>query len=658
MRTIEKVLVANRGEVALRIMRTCKRLGLATVAVYSDADAGAPHVRFADEAVHIGPSEAKESYLRIDAILKAAAHVGADAVHPGFGFLSENPEFAAACEKVGVCFIGPTAEAIRAMGLKREAKALVAKRGVPLVPGSDGGDQALVTLEAEALKVGLPVIFKPSAGGGGKGMRIVREAADLKEAIESGQREAQSSFGDPTLIIEKYLEKPRHVEIQVLADAHGTTLHLFERECSIQRRHQKIVEEAPSVALTPERRAQMGQAAVEAAKAVGYTNAGTVEFIVDQQGDFFFSEMNTRLQVEHRVTELVTGLDLVEQQLRVARGERLTFTQESLAMKGHAIQARLYAEDPANGFLPATGTLLDWVAPEDGNLVVDSGVEQGAEVSVHYDPMLAKLVAWGETRDDAVSRLRRALEKLVVAGVTTNRDFLVRLLSHPEFEAGRLHTGFIQEHLMLELGLKPSPRLLALGAIGAALAGHEQRRAESSHLPHVPSGFRNNRFADQVVEYLVDGKTSTVEYRAQGGGKFLVRHAELISTWRVRGWDEPALVVEDGDGVRQTVRVVRAGDRVYVHTRLGAVVLDEKPRFPLPFDEAVRGGFMAPMPGKVVKVLVGNGEKVKSGQVLLVLEAMKMEQTTRAPADGVVKEVKVREGDQVTAGQVLVVMEE
>jgi 3-methylcrotonyl-CoA carboxylase alpha subunit len=653
LKTLNTLLVANRGEIALRVMQTAQRLGLSTVAVYSDADANAPHVRFADRAVRLGPAPSRDSYLNVAAILKAAALTGADALHPGYGFLSENPDFARAVVDAGLTFVGPTSEAIRAMGLKREAKALVGARGVPLVPGFDGGDQSTALLEQKALEVGLPVIFKPSAGGGGKGMKIARVPGELREAIESCRREATSAFGDPTLIIEKYLERPRHLEIQVLGDHHGNLVHLFERECSIQRRHQKVIEETPSLALDAHTRAKMGQAAVEVAKAIGYTNAGTVEFIMDQAGQFYFSEMNTRLQVEHRVTEQVVGVDLVELQLKVAMGERLPFTQNDLKQTGHSVQCRLYAEDPANGFLPAVGPVFDFHAPPLGGLLVDAGVESGGEVSMHYDPMIAKLITHGRDRADATAKMARALEGLSVLGVTTNRAFLTRLLRDPDYLAGRIHTGFIAEHPALAAEPVDAARD-EFAAIAATLAMHERRRAANHHLPHVPSGYRNNRFADQTVDY--EGGL-TVSYRALADGRFEVRCGTTSGSWRVVSSEGVVLTVEDGNGVRQHVRVVEGAGRLWVHGARGQVTLTEKPRFPSTASAQVKGGLIAPMPGKVVKVAVKDGESVKRGQTLLVLEAMKMEQTTVSPVDGVVKQVLVREGDQVTAGHVLVVME-
>ncbi|MFO0596657.1 MAG: biotin carboxylase N-terminal domain-containing protein [Myxococcaceae bacterium] len=655
MKTLNKLLVSNRGEIALRVMKTARRMGLATVAVYSDADARAPHVKFADEAVRLGPAPSKDSYLNAAAILNAAKLTGADCVHPGYGFLSENPDFAQAVLSAGLTFVGPRPHAIRAMGLKREAKALVGARGVPLVPGFDGGDQSTALLEAKAIEIGLPVIFKPSAGGGGKGMKIARTREELREAIESGRREAQNAFGDPTLIIEKYLERPRHLEIQLLGDEHGNVVHLFERECSIQRRHQKVIEETPSMALTPETRAAMGGAAVEVARAIDYTNAGTVEFIMDRDGRFYFSEMNTRLQVEHRVTEQVVGVDLVELQLRIARGEKLPFTQSDLKQKGHAVQVRLYAEDPANGFLPSVGTVFDFHVHDVGGLLVDSGIESGGEISMHYDPMVAKLICWGEDRDDSARRMVRALEGLTVHGVKTNRGFLARMLQHPDYLAGKLHTGFIDEKFGGE-GLKEpeDAERAKLCAIGAALADHCERRKNDPFLPGVTTGFRNNRAMDQFIEFSNSAGAQRVDYRDLGGGKFLVGGG----TWEVLSWEAPALTVVSPEGVRQRLRVTCIDRKFFVHSRLGDAVLIEKPRFPAAADSSLKGGFMAPMPGKVVKVNVKDGEAVKAGQVLLVLEAMKMEQATRSPTDGTVKKVMVREGDQVTAGQILVVMVE
>ncbi|HTL45486.1 MAG TPA: acetyl-CoA carboxylase biotin carboxylase subunit [Vicinamibacterales bacterium] len=471
-RPIRRVLVANRGEIAVRVIRACREMGIETVAVYSDADAGAKHVRLADRAVRIGPPPAVDSYLRIAAIIDAARAAGADAVHPGYGFLSENASFARACADAGLIFIGPPADAIGKMGSKIGARGLMERAGVPVVPGRTPADQTDAGIAAAAREVGFPVLVKASAGGGGKGMRAAHDPASLAEAIPAARREALAAFGDGTVYLERLVERPRHVEIQVFADAHGNVVHLFERECSIQRRHQKVIEESPSPALTPALRARMGHAAVEAARSAGYQNAGTIEFLLDGRGDdasFYFLEMNTRLQVEHPVTEAVTGLDLVRAQLQVAMGQPLPWQQSNLHQRGHAIECRVYAEDPSAGFLPQAGPLLLYREPSGPGIRVDSGVEEGKDVGVYYDPMLAKLVAWGETREAAIERSIQALERFPVLGVRTNIEFLGRTLSHAAFRAGDTHTGFIDEHL--EELLERAAAADAVFAAAAAAAG-------------------------------------------------------------------------------------------------------------------------------------------------------------------------------------------
>ncbi|MCC6873800.1 MAG: ATP-grasp domain-containing protein, partial [Sandaracinaceae bacterium] len=492
MRPIRKLLIANRGEIAVRIMKTCQSMGIATVAVFSDADAGAPFVRHADEAVRLGPAPSAESYLKVDRLIEAAKLTGADAIHPGFGFLAENEGFARACAEAGIVFVGPAPNAIHKMGSKREAKRIAVEAGVPVVPGYEGDDQDTPSLIAHAKKVGLPVLIKASAGGGGKGMRIARHERELEAAIDGARREAEKSFADGTLLVEKYVERPRHVEIQIFGDEHGEIVHLWERECSIQRRHQKIVEESPSPALDGELRAKMGEAAVKLGRAIGYTNAGTVEMILAPSGEFYFLEVNTRLQVEHPVTEAITDLDLVELQLRVARGEPLPLDQEMIdtLVSGHAIEVRLYAEDPAQGFLPQSGRVVDWEMTSQDWLRVDTGVEAGSEVSIHYDPMLAKIIAWGPTRYDAIARLRWALAHAAVQGLRTNRDFLIRVLDDQAFLRGDLSTHFIEERFGESLGEPPPDAVLARGAIASALMGHRER-ASKSVLPSMRSGYRN-----------------------------------------------------------------------------------------------------------------------------------------------------------------------
>ena len=659
MTTIRKLLIANRGEIARRIQRTCRRLGIATVAVFSDADADALFVREADEAVRIGPAASRESYLVIEKLLAAAKLTGADAIHPGYGFLSERAEFAEACEAAGLTFIGPTPSAIRSMGLKREAKLLAAAAGVPVVPGYGGEEQDDAVLAQKAREVGFPLLLKASAGGGGKGMRIVREERDLVAGIEGARREALAAFGDGTLIVERYVSSPRHVEIQILGDAHGNLVHLFERECSIQRRHQKIIEESPSPALTPELRAKMGEAAVRVGKAIGYRSAGTVEFILGGD-EFFFLEVNTRLQVEHPVTELVTGIDLVEEQIRVARGEPLGYSQESLRQRGHAIEVRLYAEDSGAGFLPQAGTLADFFVPLEEGVRLDTGVESGDEVSIHYDPMIAKVIAHGATRAEAIRRLARTLERTSVQGLASNRALLIRVLEHPAFAAGALDTHFLDTHFAGALGEPADPRRDRLAAIAAMLVTHEEHGASRAVIPGVPNGYRNNFSIAQTVAYALGEQTLMVAYRHRGKGRFDVALDGAASA-RVRlvSWAAPTLVLEDHDGHRHTLRVVvdEARGQFFVHGTYGSTALVEQPRFPEPGAEQIAGGCVAPMPGKIIKVLVTEGQSVTKGTVLVILEAMKMEHSVAASEDGVVTKIAVSEGEQVDSAQVLAVVE-
>jgi 3-methylcrotonyl-CoA carboxylase alpha subunit len=675
---IRKILIANRGEIAVRIVRTCRSLGIDTVAVFSDADERAPHVYLADEAVRIGPAPAAQSYLDIARILDAAGRTGADAVHPGYGFLSENAAFAAACRERGLTFIGPRPEVIARLGSKREAKRIAAAAGVPVVPGYDGDAQDTATLVARAAEIGFPVLVKASAGGGGKGMRILRPGDDAAAAMDAARREARGAFGDDTLLLERYVERPRHIEIQILGDAHGNVVHLFERECSIQRRHQKIIEESP--AIDEALRARMGAAAVAVGKAVGYENAGTVEFIVAPDGQFYFLEVNTRLQVEHPVTECITGLDLVAEQIRVASGARLDLGP--LAVRGAAMECRLYAEDPANQFLPASGHLSDWHLPALAGVRVDSGVEAGQDVSVHYDPMLAKIICHAPTRAEVIARLARFLREMSVQGVTTNRDLLVRILAHPAFRAGEVDTHFIERHADALLGpargQAPDAATTALwrrAAMAATMYAHEARRAQRALLPALEPGFRNSRAADEQVEYEVQPSGNApapapvrvrVRYRNLGAGRLRMEIAagdepavaDVVRLARPAAPGDPWLHLEDGQAVRRFRVIAQPGaaPRWFVHTLDGDVALVEQPRFAEARKDAVTGGLSAPMPGKVVKVLVAAGQAVAAGDTLLVLEAMKMEHPVRAPADGVVSGLAASEGEQVDAGQLLAVV--
>ena len=652
-----KVLIANRGEIACRVIATCRRLGIATVAVYSDADRNARHVRLADEAIHIGPAAARESYLRSDAILDAARRSGAQAIHPGYGFLSENADFADACVAAGIAFIGPPASAIRAMGDKSAAKALMAKAGVPLTPGYHGDQQAPEFLRAQADGIGYPVLIKASAGGGGKGMRKVERSEDFVDALASCQREAASAFGNDHVLVEKYVERPRHIEIQVFGGGHGEAVYLFERDCSVQRRHQKVLEEAPAPGMSADRRAAMGKAAVDAARAVGYVGAGTVEFIAGPDGDFYFMEMNTRLQVEHPVTEFITGTDLVEWQLRVAAGQPLPKRQDELAIHGHALEARLYAEDADRGFLPSTGTLRRLRLPTpSANVRVDTGVEEGDSITPYYDPMIAKLIVWDVDRDAALRRMRQALADCQVVGVTTNAGFLRRLVQTDSFANAKLDTALIErEQAALAVTGDGEQALWELAAI-AAVASTPAAAADARD-PHSPwqaqDGWRLGVPAARSVPLQQGERAHTLKVWPTADG------------WNVQCGDAaPKQVVGHADGQtlsvqmderRWRLQLQRDGDQLYLFAS------DGQHRFTLhdPVGESEQasadaGSLLAPMPGRIVATLVAAGTQVKRGTPLVVLEAMKMEHTLQAPADGTVKGYRAKTGDQVGDGAVLV----
>ncbi len=663
MRVIEKILIANRGEIARRVLRTVRDMGIATVAVYSEADLRAPHVGEADEAVCIGPAPSVESYLSIEAIIEAAKKVRADAVHPGYGFLAENAEFAAACEQAGLIFIGPSVACIRCMGSKIEAKRRMMEAGVPVIPGFAVEELSVEGLAEACSAIGYPVLIKASAGGGGRGMRMVNEGSELAAALESARREAANAFGDDTLLVERYFESSRHVEIQLFGDEHGNVIHCFERECSLQRRHQKIVEEAPSPAVNASLRERMGTAAVAAAQAIGYTGAGTVEFLLDDEGEFYFLEVNTRLQVEHPVTEAITGLDLVRMQVDVARGLPLPLAQEDLEIHGHAIEARLYAEDARAEFLPAAGRLALWEVPQMPGLRCDSGVERQSEIGVYYDPLLAKLIAHGADREESRLRLLRGLRELAVGGVVTNREFLISLLGDEAFVAGRTDTSFVDRHLPTFLCAPPiDPYVLRSAAVAAAISGHEKRRMQAAGpLPaSIPSGWRNNRWRAQDVAFLDGPSRIEVGYVAESGECFAVTtvvdddsqdHRVLLVSA-----DADTIVLEI-DRVRNRFCVADADQRVVVHSVLGTAVLEYVPRFPRAVGQDLAGGCVAPMTGVVRKVCVAEGDAVQQGELLLVLEAMKMEHQLLAHADGIVREIRTSEGKMVDPDDVLIVVE-
>ena len=659
------LLIANRGEIARRVMRSARAMGLRRVAVYSDADAAAAHVAEADEAIRLGPAPATESYLDIEAVIEAARRSGAEAVHPGYGFLAENAAFAEACAAAGLVFVGPPVAAIRAMGDKSAAKAMMAEAGVPLVPGYHGEDQDPARLKAAAGEVGYPVLIKAAAGGGGKGMRVVEQAEDFEAALAAARREAQAGFGDDRMLIEKYLERPRHIELQVFADDHGNVVHLFERDCSIQRRHQKVVEEAPAPGLDEARRAAMGAAAVAAARAIGYRGAGTVEFITAGD-DFYFIEMNTRLQVEHPVTEMVTGQDLVEWQLRVAAGQALPCGQDELALDGHAIEVRLYAEDPARDFLPAAGRLGHLRFPAAGrHLRIDSGVRPGDRVSTHYDPMLAKLIVWDRDRPAAIERLASALAGTEVLGVTTNLPFLGMIAADEDYRAGRLDTGFIARRGLVEAAAAAgepiaSDEILAFASLAEILhrADAAAARAVQSGDPHSPwnlsNGWRLNSdtfsrllFHDGERERAVALHYERDGYRLEIDGRSLrLREAAADGTD----------IVAQIDGRRRRAAVLREG--LTLTLRLDGEIARLGLHDPLALaageDAAAGGALTAPMPGKVIDVLVGEGAAVARGDPLIILEAMKMEHTVSAPADGVVEAVHFAAGDLVDEGAELI----
>ena len=654
---MQRLLVANRGEIARRIFRTCASMGIQTVAVFSDADTGAPFVREADAAVHLAGSTPAETYLRGDLIIAAALRAGADAVHPGYGFLSEDASFARAVVDAGLTWVGPPASAIDAMGSKLAAKALMADAGIPCLPGVDATGLSCSVLTAAAHDIGYPVLVKASAGGGGRGMRIVRAAGDLVVAVESATREAVSAFGDGTVFLERYVERPRHVEVQIMADTHGQCVALFERDCSVQRRHQKVLEEAPSPAVDDALRTRLCEAAVAAAQAVGYTGAGTVEFVVAPDGTPAFLEMNTRLQVEHPVTELVTGLDLVRLQLLVAQGLPLPAEVAAARITGHAVEARLYAEDATRDFLPATGTLVRFEIPDIDGVRVDSGVESGSVIGTHYDAMLAKVVAHGSTREQASARLAAALAGARLHGVTTNRDLLVRVLRSQAWLSGDVDTSFLDRHDPAELG-RPlaGADAVRLHATAAALAAAAARRTGAAVLQGLPSGWRNLPSTLQRTSYDVAGTPVTVGYALRRDEMVIEVDGERLPGVRV--WSAAADAVDlEVDGVRRRYDVHLAGSTAYVDSALGATALVAAERYPEPGSGLAAGALTAPMPGTVVRVDVAKGATVEVGQILVVLEAMKMEHAVRAGVDGTATEVRVAVGDQVEDGAVLVVVD-
>jgi len=651
VRRFRALLIANRGEIACRVIRTARAMGLRTVAVYSEADRGAMHVALADEAVLLGPARARDSYLNIERVIEAARRTGAEAIHPGYGFLSENAEFAQACAAAGIVFVGPTADMMLAMGSKSGSKALMEKAGVPLVPGYHGEAQDDATLLRAAEKISFPVLVKASAGGGGRGMRVVQAAAELAAAIASAKREAKAAFGDDRLLIEKYVDNPRHIEVQVIGDSHGNLVSLFERECTLQRRHQKVIEEAPSPTLDARQREAVCAAARKAAGAVNYVGAGTIEFVSDGK-EVFFIEMNTRLQVEHPVTELITGVDLVEWQLRVAFGERLPLTQDQITMNGHAIEARLYAENPARNFMPSVGTISTWRTPgEVDGLRIDAGYRAGDTVSPHYDAMLAKVIAWAPTRQGAIDRLNRGLEETDVRGIVTNIPFLSALVTHPAVRANRIDTGFIERELKTLTPAQAAAGDLELGAAVAAILAEEAKAASGEeHSPWqtfgwMPVGRRQRVF---VFRSGPGSEHKVTLHYGNGPATVSTGSGEIALAWFASSGGVLDVTL---DGVKSRAAAVVEGHELYLRTRKGRFELHWVDPFGGETEEQTgEDKIVAPLPGTVVALLAEEGATLEKGAPILTLEVMKMEQTLRAPFAGVLKVIKCKVGDIVQEG--------
>jgi acetyl-CoA carboxylase biotin carboxylase subunit len=648
---IESILIANRGEIACRVIRTCKQLGIRSIAVYSDADTNALHVKLADEAVYIGASEVKSSYLNIDKILDAAKKAKAQAIHPGYGFLSENGTFAKRLEAEGIIFIGPNANAIEWMGSKSKAKEIAGKHDVPLVPGYQGEDQTLERFSKEAALIGFPVLLKATAGGGGKGMRIVHELQGLPEAFAGAKREALSAFGNDELLIEKYFFSARHIEMQIFGDKHGNAIYLLERECTIQRRYQKIFEESPSPVLTEVQRNEMGKAAVRLAKALNYDNAGTVEFIYSE-GKFYFLEVNTRLQVEHPVTEAITGLDLVQLQIEVAEGKALTIQQSDIKANGYALECRIYAEDAANSFLPTTGKILTWETPVLEGLRYDSGIESGSEISIYYDPMICKVIAHAPDRITAIRRMNYALRNLVCLGTTTNHAFLLDVLARREFAAGDYDTHFIALHMDTIQSSQYNATDMNNALIAATLHRWQHNEAARTGLKSIQANWRNNFYQPSAVSFTLGADTYKVQYTNTADSfSFQINGTELLVKLVAASTTKVSAEI---DGRLQHFNLAVHQDKYYVqHFSFPQIQLQLAERFPFAEKEKVKGGYTSPMPANVIKVLVAIAQQVKSGQSLLIISSMKMENTIIADEDGIVSEIYVAEGENIEAGKLL-----
>lgn len=658
MKNINSILIANRGEIASRIIRTCRKMGIKSIAVFSDADSEGLFVKEADIAVHIGESSPTASYLNQEKIIEVAQSQGADAVHPGYGFLSENTGFAQKCEAAGIIFIGPNSAAIEAMGSKSRAKTIMREHDVPVIPGYQGEDQSIERLVIEAKKVGFPLLLKATAGGGGKGMRIVHQAADLEQNIAAAKREAQSAFGDDELIIERYIAKGRHIEFQIFGDKHGNAIHILERECTIQRRYQKVLEESPSPVLNDNLRDVMGEAAVKAAKALNYDNAGTVEFIFDETtNDFYFLEVNTRLQVEHPVTEEITGLDLVELQIETAEGKPLPITQEEVSGNGYAIEARLYAEDATNDFLPATGKVQLWEVPKVEGLRIETAVQSGSEISIHYDPMIAKIIVWDKNRRSAHRKMIYTLRHLKCLGLTTNQDFLLHLFEQTAVQQGDYDTHYIKNHFDANTFNKKTAFQLELAAIATTLFNWQKRNQKRTLLRSMPSGWRSNRYAPQQVIYLLGDEELKVQYIAEGNHHFDFQIDEKKQQVYLNNVEKTQLTFRV-DKVQYQATIAQNQHQYFIHLpETGNISLIKKARFPSKAAEKVEGGYEAPMPSQIIKILVEAGQEVKAEDALMIISSMKMENTITAEKEGTVTEVFAAEGQNVEAGFLLLKIE-
>jgi len=656
--TINKILIANRGEIASRVIRTCRKMGIKSIAVFSDADSEGLFVNEADVAIHIGENSPAASYLNQDKIIQVAKEQTVDAIHPGYGFLSENTGFAQKCKEAGIIFIGPNAEAIEAMGSKSRAKSIMRKHDVPVIPGYQGNDQSVEQLILEAKKIGFPLLLKATAGGGGKGMRIVHQAEDLESNIAAAKREAKSSFGEDELIIEKYIAKGRHIEFQIFGDKHGNVIHVLERECSIQRRYQKVLEESPSPVLNEELRTVMGEAAVKAAKALNYDNAGTVEFIFDDtNNEFFFLEINTRLQVEHPVTEEVTGLDLVEMQIEIAEGKPLSIKQEEVIGNGYAIEARLYAEDPSNDFLPATGVVHLWEVPQVKGLRIETAIKSGSEISIHYDPMIAKIIIWDKSRSSAHRKMAYTLRHLKCLGLTTNQDFLLYLFEKADIQAGNYDTQYIKKHFNAKSFNQKTTFQKELAAVATTLLHWNNRNQKRTLLKGLPSGWRNNRYAPPQVTYLYGEEELLVEYTAKGSYQFDFQIGETTYKVTLNQVEDSTLSFRVNN-VQYQASIAQKGNQLFVHLpETGNITFTKRDRFPTKTAAKFDGGYEAPMPSQIIKILVEDGQAVKKEDALMIISSMKMENTIMAEKDGTVTELYVSEGQSVEAGFLLLKVE-